>query len=75
MAERDGPKLIRLTGLYENRSQKTGEVYYAGVLGVARWRDMAAGEISRLETTTLKPPLPTLACGVARWRQGMKAAA
>ena len=28
--------LIRLTGLYENRSQKTGEVYYAGVLGGAK---------------------------------------
>ncbi|MFZ1415496.1 MAG: hypothetical protein WAS73_13080 [Defluviicoccus sp.] len=39
--------LIRLTGLYENRSQKTGEVYFSGVLGGAKillLKDSRAGE-------------------------------
>lgn len=39
--------LIRLTGLYENRSQKTGEVYFSGVLGgvkILLLKDNRAGE-------------------------------
>lgn len=39
--------LIRLTGLYENRSQKTGETYFSGVLGGAKvllLKDSRAGE-------------------------------
>ncbi|HOT83358.1 MAG TPA: hypothetical protein PLQ12_08660 [Candidatus Defluviicoccus seviourii] len=39
--------LIRLCGLWKNRSQKTGEVYYAGVLGGAKvllLRDKKAAE-------------------------------
>lgn len=39
--------LIRLTGLYENRSQKTGETYFSGVLGgvkILLLKDNRAGE-------------------------------
>ncbi|MBF0437452.1 MAG: hypothetical protein HQL77_19105 [Magnetococcales bacterium] len=34
--KREYKPLVKLTGLYENKSKKTGETYFAGFLGSAK---------------------------------------